>query len=63
MKHKPYKSYFWIEKEAKKLFQELSFYKKFIVKLKIKHLSYIELLLHKLTFFDEFRVVQILKDM
>ena len=48
------------EKEAKKLFQELTFYNVLIENPKIKHLSNIELL-HELPFFDELNVVEISK--
>ena len=43
-KYKPYKNEFWNEKEAKELFQILSFYNVLTEKPKIKHLSNIELL-------------------
>ena len=54
MKHKPYKNEFWNEKEAKELFQVLSFYNVLIEKPKIKHLSNIELL-HELPFYVELK--------
>ena len=41
--------------DAKELFQKLPFYNTFIEKLKIKHLSNIELL-HELPFFNEFSI-------
>ena len=46
---------FW---DTKKLFQARPFYKSFIEKPNIKHLSNIELL-HELPFFDELSVVEI----
>ena len=49
MKYKPYENEFWNEKEAKELFQILSFYNVLTEKPKIKHLSKIELL-HELQF-------------
>ena len=50
----------WSEKEAKELFQILSFYNVLIEKPKIKHLSNIELL-HELPSYDELSVVEISK--
>ena len=44
MKYKPYENEIWNEKEAKNLFQILSFYIVLIEKLEIKKLSNIELL-------------------
>ena len=60
MKYKAYKNEFWIEKEAKELFQILPFYNVLIKNPKIKHLSNIELL-HELPFYDELSVVEISK--
>ena len=60
MKYKPYKTGFWNEKEAKELFQILPSYNVLIEKLKIKHLSNIELL-HELPFYDELSVAEISK--
>ena len=57
MKHKPYKNEIWNKKEAKNLYQILSFYNVLIEKPKIKHLSNIELL-HELPFYDELSVVE-----
>ena len=51
---------FWDEKEAKILFQKLTFYNVLIEKTKIKHLSNIDLL-HELPFYDELKVVEISK--
>ena len=56
MKYREYKNEFWNEKEAKELFQILSFYNV----PKIKHLSNIELL-HELPFYDKLSVVEISK--
>ena len=60
MKYKPYKNKSWSEKEAKELFQILSFYNFLIEKPKMKHLSSIELL-HELPSYDELSVVEISK--
>ena len=60
MKFKPCRNEFWDEKEAKILFQILSFYNVFIEKPKTKHLSNVELL-HELPFYDELSVVEISK--
>ena len=57
MRYRAYKNEFWNEKQAKELFQILTFYV-LIEKPKIKHLSSIELL-HELSFYDELSVVEI----
>ena len=57
MRYRTYKNEFWNEKQAKELFQILTFYV-LIEKPKIKHLSSIELL-HELSFYDELSVVEI----
>ena len=51
---------FWDEKEAKGLFQELSFYNVLIEKPKVKRLKNIDLL-QELTFYDNLSTVQISK--
>ena len=51
---------YWIEKEAKRLFQELPFYNIFIENPKITHLKKINLL-HELSFYDELNRMQISK--
>ena len=51
MKYRPYRNEYWNEKQAKELFQILPFHNVLIEKLKIKHLSNIELL-HELPFYD-----------
>ena len=48
---------FWDEKEAKKLFQKLTFYNVLIEKPKLKHLSRIDLL-HELPFYEELNVAK-----
>ena len=58
MKYRAYKNEFWNEKEAKELFRTLPFCNVLIEKLKIKHLSNIELL-HEFPFYDELSVVEI----
>ena len=58
MKYKPYKNEFWNEKEAKSLFQTLSFYNVLTEKPEIKKLSNVELL-HELPFHDELSVIEI----
>ena len=60
MKYNAYKNEFWNKKEAKELFQILTFYNVLIEKLKIKHLPNIELL-HELTFYAELGVIEISK--
>ena len=60
MIYKPYKNEFWSEKQAKELFQILTFYNVSIKKTKIKHLSNIKLL-NELPFSDELSVVKIPK--
>ena len=51
---------FWDEKEAKKLFKELPFYKNPIEKPYINHLNYIDMLC-ELPFYDELNIVKISK--
>ena len=51
---------FWDEKEAKRLFHELSIYNTFIENTRIKHLRNIDLL-HELQFYDELSIKQISK--
>ena len=51
---------FWDEKEAKGLFQELSFYNVLIEKPKVKRPKNIDLL-HELTFYDNLSTLQISK--
>ena len=51
---------FWNEKEAKRLFLELPFYNVLTVKPNIKHSKNIDLL-HELSFYDEFSILQISK--
>ena len=60
MKYKPYENEIWNEKEAKNLFQILSFYIVLIEKLEIKKLSNIELL-HELPFYDELSITEVPK--
>ena len=60
MKYKPYKNQFWNEKEAKKLFQTLPFYKVLIKKPKIKVLSNVELL-YELPFYEELNGAEVPK--
>ena len=60
MKYKPYENEIWNEKEAKNLFQILSFYIILIEKLEIKKLSNIELL-HELPFYDELSITEVPK--
>ena len=49
---------FWDEKEAKRLFQKLPFYKVLTKKTRIKHLKSIDFL-HQLPFYDELSFVKI----
>ena len=58
--YEPHKNDFWGEKEAKRLFQELSFYNTFIEKRHIKCLNNIDLL-HELPFHDELNIEKISK--
>ena len=51
---------FWVEKEAKKLFQKLPFYNVSIEKPKIKHLSNTDLL-NELPLYNELSVAEISK--
>ena len=50
----------WIDKEAKRLFQELPFYDTFIEKPKLTGLKSTNLL-HELPFYDELNIMQISK--
>ena len=56
MKYKPCKNEFWNEKEAKNLFQILSFYNVLVEKPEIKKLSSVELL-HELPY-DELNITE-----
>ena len=51
---------FWDKKEAKRLFQKLPFFNRFIEKTKIKGLKN-KNLLQKLTFYDELNIYEISK--